>query len=302
MLKNRQNVTNEEVAGVLDEIATLLEFEEANTFRVRAFRNGAGQIRKLSRPVEKLISEEGVGSLEKISGIGKGITAVIAEYLQTGRSGLLDRLRGEVSSEELFSRIGGIGRELAERIVDQLDIHTLEELEEAAYNGSLETVKGFGPQRIKAVRDSLAGILSRSAQRRVRDLSSTGQDKRQDERNEQPPVGLLLEVDAEYRQKAEAGRLRKVAPKRFNPQGEAWLPVMNTVKDGWSLRVLFSNTALAHELNATHDWVVIYYEKGGIERQSTVLTARTGPLKGKRVVRGREDESRQYYSAVLSKG
>lgn len=62
--------------------------------------------------------------------------------------------------------------------------------------------------------------------------------------------------------------------------------------------MLFSNTARAHELNATHDWVVIYFEQdGGTEDQYTVVTERPGPLAGKRVVRGREAESRDFYEA-----
>ncbi len=293
MSKTRTQVTNEEIAGVLDEIANLLEYQEANFHRVRAFRNGARQIRNLSRPVQEIIAGEGLNSLENIRGIGKGLTAVIGEYLQTGRSSLLDRLHGEVSPEDLFSQIGGIGPELAERVVRDLDIQTLEELEEAAYDGRLEKVRGFGPQRVKAVRDSLAGILSRAAQRQVRDRVT----ERPDKPSEQPMIGLLLEVDVEYRRKAAAGQLRKVAPKRFNPEGEAWLPVMHTEKEGWSFTVLFSNTAQAHDLGKTRDWVVIYYEKNGIERQATVMTAGSGALKGKRIVRGREDECRQYYEA-----
>jgi DNA polymerase (family 10) len=286
MLKNKPQVTNEDIAGILDEIAALLEFQEANAFRIRAFRNGAREIRNLSRPVDKIIAEEGLDALKNIPGIGEGLMSVIGEYLQTGRSSLLDRLQGEVSSADLISRIGGIGNELAERVVRELDIHTLEELEEAAYDGRLAKIKGFGPQRVKMVRDSLAGILSRAAQRRIRErLSSRQIDLTQD-----PPVELLLEIDTEYRRKAKAGQLRKVAPKRFNPEGEAWLPVMHTERDRWSFTALFSNTALAHELGATRDWVVIYYEKSGIEKQATVMTAKSGPLKGKRIVRGREDE------------
>jgi hypothetical protein len=72
---------------------------------------------------------------------------------------------------------------------------------------------------------------------------------------------------------------------------------MHTEKGGWSFTVLFSNTALAHELSMTRDWVVVYYERGGIERQATVMTARKGAFQGKRIVRGREDESRKYYEA-----
>jgi len=70
---------------------------------------------------------------------------------------------------------------------------------------------------------------------------------------------------------------------------------MDTERKGWSFTVLFSNTARAHELGKTHDWVVIYYEKDDEESQCTVVTATQGSLKGKRVIRGREKQCRQYY-------
>jgi hypothetical protein len=102
-------------------------------------------------------------------------------------------------------------------------------------------------------------------------------------------------VDTEYRRRAIAGELPKLAPRRFNPKNEAWLPVMRTERAGWSMTVLFSNTAHAHELGKTHDWVVIYYQKGGGEAQCTVVTEFRGPAKGKRVIRGRERECLDFY-------
>jgi hypothetical protein len=45
----------------------------------------------------------------------------------------------------------------------------------------------------------------------------------------------------------------------------------------------------------THDWVVIYYQRDGREEQNTVVTAVKGPLSGRRIVRGREAETREYY-------
>ncbi|NNL66915.1 MAG: DNA-binding protein, partial [Myxococcales bacterium] len=108
---------------------------------------------------------------------------------------------------------------------------------------------------------------------------------------DRPPVALLLDMDSEYRRRAEAGELRRIAPRRFNPGGKAWLPVLHCERDGWSFNALFSNTARAHELGRTHDWVVIYWERDGHEDQCTVVTERSGPRAGRRVVRGREDES-----------
>lgn len=108
-------------------------------------------------------------------------------------------------------------------------------------------------------------------------------------------MGLLLDVDREYRRKAEAGELRRIAPRRFNPEDEQWLPVMEGERDGWEMRPLFSNTRRAHELGKTRDWVVIYYDRDGEHGQCTVVTATSGPLEGERVVRGREAECREYY-------
>jgi hypothetical protein len=53
----------------------------------------------------------------------------------------------------------------------------------------------------------------------------------------------LLDVDREYREKAAAGTLRLIAPRRFNPTGEAWLPVLHTRRGQRRYTALFSNTA-----------------------------------------------------------
>jgi putative hydrolase len=109
------------------------------------------------------------------------------------------------------------------------------------------------------------------------------------------PVEMILEIDEEYRKEAAAGKLRKVAPRLMNPEKEAWLPVMTRKYKGYKFTVMFSNTATAHKLGKTDDWVVVYFEKGEGENQCTVVTESRGPLKGKRVVRGMEKECKDYY-------
>jgi putative hydrolase len=85
--------------------------------------------------------------------------------------------------------------------------------------------------------------------------------------------------------------LPKIAPRRFNPSGEAWLPILHTERGEWHFTALFSNTARAHELGRNRDWVVIYFhEDSGPEGQRTVVTETRGPAAGQRVVRGREAE------------
>jgi DNA polymerase (family 10) len=112
-----------------------------------------------------------------------------------------------------------------------------------------------------------------------------------------PRVAQLLDVDREYREKAAAGELATIAPKRFNKAGRRWLPVLHTTRQGWHFTALFSNTARAHELHRTADWVVIYYyDNDHDEGQHTVVTETRGPLKGRRVVRGREAECGDIYA------
>jgi len=113
-----------------------------------------------------------------------------------------------------------------------------------------------------------------------------------------PDAGLLLEIDREYREKARAGQLRRIAPRRMNPEGDAWLPVLNTRFGPWHFTALFSNTERAHELHRTSDWVVIYFsDSEGEDGQATVVTERRGALTGRRVVRGREPECARHYAA-----
>jgi Holliday junction resolvasome RuvABC DNA-binding subunit len=282
---NQKQPSNEDIANLLEQIADLLEDQGKNEFRVRAYRAGAESVRQSGQSVAEWVREDRMGELKSLPGIGEGLAAVIAEYVETGQSKVLEDLRAHADPVALLSRVPGIGPTLAQRIVDRLGIRTLPELEEAAYNGRLEEVEGFGPQRVESIRLGLAGLLSGAAQRRVR---SGGEP----ERANQPEVPDLLAVDAEYRRKSQADELPKIAPKRFNPSSEAWLPILHTKRAGWSFTALFSNTAQAHNLGKTGDWVVIYYEKPGVEEdQVTVVTEAQGPLKGKRVVRGRESET-----------
>jgi DNA polymerase (family 10) len=282
--------SNDEIAATLDHVADLLELEGESSFRVRSYRNAAQTIRDLDTPVSTLMQQDGERLLNDLPGIGNKLAGSIKEIVTTGRLGLAERLEHETWPGQLFTEVPGIGPELARRIHDQLGIATLEELEVAAHDGRLEQVEGIGPQRAEGVRIALAGMLSQSSRRRLRQALHEETPKQ-----ERPSVGLLLEIDDQYRRKAERDQLRKIAPKRFNPKGEAWLPVLHTQRQGWSFTVLFSNTALAHRSGKTHDWVVIYYEKAGAQQQGTVVTAERGPLAGKRVIRGRERECRAYY-------
>jgi hypothetical protein len=189
----------------------------------------------------------------------------------------------------VFETVPGLGLELARRIHEKLGIESLAELEVAAFDGRLAKVPGMGRRRVRAVRESLAGRLHRAA--------DPVQRRRHGPARDEPPVADLLDVDREYREKARAGKLPRVAPRRFNPTGEAWLPILHTERGGRHYTALWSNTARAHELGTTHDWVVVYRDDRAADGQWTVLDAHYGTLAGKRIVAGREAECRAHYRA-----
>ena len=277
---------NTQIAMKLQEMSDLLEQQGANPFRIKAYRQAALTLSELERDVGQILEQEGNKGLEALPGIGRGIATAIAELVSTGRWAQLERLRGSLDPVRLFQTVPGIGPELAAKIHDELHIDTLEGLENAAYNGSLERLKGIGDRRLTALRASLAAMLGRARQT-SRPQLDTG-----------PGVDLLLAVDRQYLDQAFTGELPKIAPKRLNPKGEAWLPILHTEQAGWHFTAMFSNTARAHELHKTQDWVVIYfYDDHHQEGQHTLVTETHGPLQGRRVVRGRETECRRYYQA-----
>lgn len=271
---------NSQAAEIFRECAEILRHQSANPFRIKAYARAANVLESLQVDVSELLAKEGFDGLVKLPGIGKGLAAAIDEISRTGRLSQLDRLRGEALPETLFQSLPGIGPALARDIHDSLHIDTLEALESAAHDGSLLTVPGIGERRAAAIRAGVAAALGR------------GQARRRSQ-GPVPAVGLLLDIDAEYRNKAAAGELPKIAPRRFNPEGKAWLPILHAEKGGWHFTALFSNTARAHDLGRTGDWVVIYfYDDEHREAQCTVVTETHGPLEGQRVVRGREAECR----------
>jgi len=287
-------VSNEQIAGILEQVADRLEAQRANIYRIDAYRAGAAVVRGYAQSIQDLALTEGREGLDGLPQIGSSLAASIAEIAHSGRLGLLERLNGTLSPVDLFKTIPGIGKELAERIHRELDIDTLEALEVAAHDGRLGSVAGFGPRRLEAIRGILATMLTRSSRSRARSVEALRDAQARVSASEapesRPDVRLLLELDREYREKAETDELPRIAPQRNNPQGAAWLPILHSYKDGWHFTTLFSNTDRAHELGRVRDWVVIYFERDGREGQCTVVTEYRGPLVGKRVIRGREDE------------
>jgi hypothetical protein len=276
-------MTNQIIAQKLADYATYVEGEESSVYRVRAYRRAAETVRIHPRELSEVLAERGRAGLEELPGIGSHIAFTIETLLRTGEFRTLREKDGHIDPERLLSSLPGIGPQLAHQLRDQLGITTLEDLERAAHEGRLAQV-GIGPKRLRGLIDALAGRLSRS--RLPEPIVG------------EPTIDDLLAVDAEYRRRAESNALPTIAPRRFNPAHEPWLPLMSADRNGWRFRVLFSNTALAHRLHQTHDWIVIYFNDGVTSGQRTVVTETRGDLRGQRVVRGRERACREYYAST----
>ena len=277
---------NLKTAAIFRQCAEVLRRQDANPFRVNAYVRAAETLESLPKDARDILVEEGTAGLIKLPGIGKGLAGSIDEIARTSRLSRLDRLRGETTPEALFQTIPGVGPSLAHEIHEVLHVDTLEALEIAAHDGRLASVSGIGERRADGIRAGLAALLGRSkSSRRAKQALPTAE--------------MILEVDREYREKSAAGKLPKIAPKRFNPEGLAWLPILHSERGKWHFTALFSNTARAHELGHTDDWVVIYfYDDDHWEGQNTVVTETKGPLEGRRVIRGREAECRALYAAT----
>lgn len=280
----RKTILNVLVAQRLREAAELLEEQGDNPFRVKAYRRAAASVEALASDLRALVDAGGVEALQGIPGVGESIAASLGEMAATGRWSYLDRLRGETSPTDLFNAVPGVGLALAQRLHDVLHVDSLEQLEAALRDPASAKVPGLGARRRAKLLAQVAQMLSL-----IRVPRHSGAHE--------PTVEMLLSVDEEYRQKVRDGVLRRIAPHRFNPSSEAWLPVLHATRNGWHFTALYSNTARAHELGRTHDWVVIYFHAAkGAEAQRTVVTETQGVLAGKRVVRGREHESGLYHA------
>jgi Holliday junction resolvasome RuvABC DNA-binding subunit len=275
------------IADRLREAAELLVHQNANPFRVRAYRRAAQTVERLPEDIAETYRDGGLEALTALPGIGAAIADHVAEMLRTGRWVQLERMRGTFDPETVFCNVPGIGPKLAHEIHEALHVDTLAALEMAAHDGRLAGVPGIGPRRAAMIRAALADMLNRPLpRRRIEDGGEV----------EEPDVSMLLDVDGEYRAKAEAGSLPTIAPKRFNPTGQAWLPILHTSRGVWQFTLLFSNTAQAHKFNRTRDWVVVYFHHDEApEGSRTIVTETGGALAARRVVRGREVECRRYY-------
>jgi DNA polymerase (family 10) len=132
------------IARSLREIGERLRLAEASPFRARAFLRGASALESVAADVGTLLAED---RLRELPGVGAGLSRVIEELHRTGRSALLERLRGETPPGALeLSRLRWMTLPRIQALQQQLGIQSLDALEAACEAGRVREVTGFGPK------------------------------------------------------------------------------------------------------------------------------------------------------------
>jgi len=147
-------VHNSEIAAMFDHVADLLEVQDANPFRVRAYRNAADTIRDQSRSVASMV-EEGE-DLSELPDIGEDLAGKIGEMVRTGNLSLLDELSEDVPEAIVeATRIPGIGPKRARALFEALDLGSIDDLKTAAKAGRIADIEGFGEKTEARIREEL---------------------------------------------------------------------------------------------------------------------------------------------------
>jgi DNA polymerase (family X) len=149
-------MTNHEIAAVFEQIADLLEYQSANPFRVRAYRNGAKRIGELAEPLAA-IAIDPARSLTDLEGIGKDLADKIAMLLATGTLPMLEELQAQIPAGVLtLSRVPGVGPKKAATLHKELGISSLAELRAACEQQRIRGLKGFGAKTEETILKGLA--------------------------------------------------------------------------------------------------------------------------------------------------
>src|SRR5438046_1448205 len=147
-------MTKEEIAHVLEKIATLLELKDENPYKVRAYTNAARAIETFGGNVPNFQDEEAVA---KIPGIGKSIALKIKELAATGSLKYFEELSAEfpVGMMELLS-LHGLGAKKIKALYDRLGINSIEQLQKACEDGRVAELPGFGQTTQQKLCESIA--------------------------------------------------------------------------------------------------------------------------------------------------
>ncbi len=156
---------NADVARIFEDLADLLELDGANTFRVRAYRNASRTVESLSADVAAIV-ERDPAELQQLDGIGKDLADKIVVIVRTGKLPQLEELKEKIPAGVVqMLRIPGIGPKKVAALFKELGLETLGALKQAAEQGQIAELKGFGKKTEQTILEGIA--LATEAGKRV---------------------------------------------------------------------------------------------------------------------------------------
>ncbi len=159
-------MTNRDIAAVFEQLADLLEFQNANPFRIRSYRNGARKIADLSEPLAMLVADPD-RQLTDIDGIGKTLAEKIEELLETKKLEALEKLLAQVPPSVLaLLRVPGLGPKKAALLHNELGVNSLADLKAACQQQRVRALKGFAAKTEETILQGLA--IAEQAESRTR--------------------------------------------------------------------------------------------------------------------------------------
>jgi len=146
--------TNADLAAAFEQTADLLELQQANPFRVRAYRNAARVVGELKLD---LVAQVGAGKpLPRLPGIGADLAGKIEEFARSGHLALLDRLRRQIPSgvAEML-QLPGLGPKRVRALYEELHVTTMAQLARAARDGRIRELPGFGARTEERILEAI---------------------------------------------------------------------------------------------------------------------------------------------------
>jgi len=152
-------VHNADIAAIFEEIAELLEIQNENPFRIRAYRNAARQLEGMGVPVADMVAKD--EDLTELPGIGDDLAAKITEIVATGQCKALEKLRKQIppSITELL-KIPGLGPKRVRALYDRLKVKSIDLLAKAAKAGKIRELQGFGAKTEQTILAALAAHVT----------------------------------------------------------------------------------------------------------------------------------------------
>ncbi|MES3517619.1 MAG: DNA polymerase/3'-5' exonuclease PolX [Natronomonas sp.] len=146
---------NAEIAAVLEEFADHLEARDVE-YKPNSYRRAADSVRAHTVAIETLAKRGGADAVAEIDDVGDAISSKIVEYLETGAVEELEELRAELPVDmDALTAVEGVGPKTVADLYDELDVRTLDDLEDAAEAGEIQKLYGYGPKTETNIREAI---------------------------------------------------------------------------------------------------------------------------------------------------